>query len=241
MAHYRKPIAAAVALNTAIFVVEAIAGFQAESLSLIMDSIHNLSDEMALVALYFAFVLPLGVSRNLLRSANIFNSVGLIVVSGLVERVLSPIPVQGLIPIVVGIAAALANWGVAQLLWKPSQNNAAIRLAYIHNIGDVWVSLAPVVAGVLLTLTGYSIFDPLMAGAIALWIIATTAREVFASHDELIWPEKIVCGHSDHEEERAAARAEELSLGDPEPPGRAACLHLARMRHSKIADGRLLL
>ena len=138
MAHYRKPIAAAVALNTAIFVVEAIAGFQAQSLSLIMDSIHNLSDEMALVALYLAFVLPLGVSRNLLRSANFFNSVGLVVVSGLllwqaVERVLSPIPVQGLIPIVVGIAAALANWGVALLLWKPSQNNAAIRLAYIHN------------------------------------------------------------------------------------------------------------
>jgi cobalt-zinc-cadmium efflux system protein len=211
MAHYRKPVAAAVALNTAIFVVEAIAGFQAQSLSLIMDSIHNLSDEMALVALYLAFILPLGVSRNLLRSANIFNSVGLIVVSGLllwqaVERVLSPIPVQGLIPIVVGIAAALANWGVAQLLWKPGQNNAAIRLAYIHNIGDVWVSLAPVVAGVLLTLTGYSIFDPLMAGAVALWIIATTAREVFASRDELIWPEKIVCGHSDHEEETAAVR-----------------------------------
>jgi len=138
MAHYRKPVAAAVALNTAIFVVETIAGFQAQSLSLIMDSIHNLSDEMALVALYLAFVLPLGVSRNLLRSANFFNSVGLVVVSGLllwqaVERVLSPIPVQGLIPIVVGIAAALANWGVALLLWKPSQNNAAIRLAYIHN------------------------------------------------------------------------------------------------------------
>jgi Co/Zn/Cd efflux system component len=151
------------------------------------------------------------VSRNLLRSANIFNSVGLIVVSGLllwqaVERVLNPIPVQGLIPIVVGIAAALANWGVAQLLWKPSQNNAAIRLAYIHNIGDVWVSLAPVAAGVLLTLTGYSIFDPIIAGAVAFWIIATTAREVFASHDELIWPEKIVCGHPDHEEGRAAAR-----------------------------------
>jgi Co/Zn/Cd efflux system component len=83
MAHYRKPVAAAVALNTAIVVVEAIAGFQAQSLSLIMDSIHNLSDEMALVALYLAFILPLGVSRNLLRSANIFNSVGLIVVSGL--------------------------------------------------------------------------------------------------------------------------------------------------------------
>jgi Co/Zn/Cd efflux system component len=100
MAHYRKPLAAAVALNTAIFVVEAIAGFQAQSLSLIMDSVHNLSDEMALVFLYLAFILPLGVSRNLLRSANVFNSVGLIAVSALllwqaVERVLNPIPVQG--------------------------------------------------------------------------------------------------------------------------------------------------
>lgn len=204
MAHYRKPLAAAVALNTAIFVVEAVAGFQAQSLSLIMDSIHNLSDEMALVALYLAFVLPLGVSRHLVRSANIFNSVGLIAVSSVllwqaVERVLNPIPVQGLIPIVIGIAAALANWGVARLLWKPSRNNAAIRLAYIHNIGDVWVSLAPIVAGVLLILTGHPIFDPLIAGAIALWIIATTAREVFASHEELIWPEKIVCDHRDHD------------------------------------------
>jgi cation diffusion facilitator family transporter len=211
VAHYRRPLAVAAALNTAIFVVEAVAGFQADSLSLLMDSVHNLSDEMALVFLYLAFVLPHGISRHLLRSANLFNSVGLVLVSGLllwqaVERILHPAPVVGSVAIVVGLLAAAANWGVARLLLAPSQNNAAIRLAYIHNIGDVWVSLAPVVAGVLLILTGYSIFDPLMAGAIALWIIATTVREVFASHDELIWPEKIVCGHSDHEEERAVAR-----------------------------------
>src|SRR6516164_2434011 len=73
MAHYRKPLAAAAALNTAIFVVEAVAGFKADSLSLIMDSVHNLSDEMALVFLYLAFVLPHGISRHLLRSANVFN------------------------------------------------------------------------------------------------------------------------------------------------------------------------
>ena len=68
----------------------------------------------------------------------------------------------------------------------------------------MWVSLAPVVAGALLTVTGYSVFDPLVAGAIALWIIATTAREVFESHEELMWPERIVCGHPDHDEARSA-------------------------------------
>jgi cobalt-zinc-cadmium efflux system protein len=205
MAHYRKPLAAAAALNTAIFVVEGVAGWQAESLSLVMDSFHNLSDEMALVLLYLAFVLPHGISRNLLRSANIFNSVGLVVISGLllwqaVERTLHPTPVAGSVAIMVGLAAAAANWGVARLLLAPSRNNAAIRLAYIHNMGDVYVSLAPVGAGLLVTLTGHSVFDPIIAAGIAVWIIVSTAREVFASGEELIWPEKIVCGHSDHEQ-----------------------------------------
>jgi len=205
MAHHRRPLAAAAALNGAIFVVEAIAGYEADSLSLIMDAVHNLSDELALVLLYLAFVLSHGVSRHLLRSANIFNSVGLVLISALllwqaVERILSPAPVVGWAAIVVGLAAAAANWGVAQLLLAPSRNNAAVRLAYIHNVGDAYVSLAPVAAGLLVSLTGSSLFDPLIAGAIALWIIVSTSREVFASHEELIWPEKIVCGHSDDEE-----------------------------------------
>ena len=205
MAHYRKPLAAAAALNTAIFIVEAVAGFKADSLSLIMDSVHNLSDEMALVFLYLAFVLPHGVARHLLRSANLFNSVGLVLVSAVllwqaIERMLHPAPVLGSVAIAVGLLAAAANWGVARLLLAPSRRNAAIRLAYIHNIGDIYVSLAPVGAGVLVSLSGYSIFDPLIAAGIAAWIIVSTVREVFASSEELIWPEKIVCGHSDHEE-----------------------------------------
>jgi Co/Zn/Cd efflux system component len=160
---------------------------------------------MALVFLYLAFVLPHGISRHLLRSANLFNSVGLVLVSGLllwqaVERILHPAAVVGSVAIIVGLLAAAANWGVARLLLAPSRNNAAIRLAYIHNIGDVYVSLAPVAAGLLVSVTGYSIFDPLIAAGIAMWIIISTMREVFASSEELIWPEKIVCGHSDHDD-----------------------------------------
>src|ERR1700694_1794852 len=75
MAHYRKHLAAAVALNSGIFVVEAAAGYLAGSLSLIIDSIHNFSDELALVALCLAFILSQGVSLHLLRIANVFNSV----------------------------------------------------------------------------------------------------------------------------------------------------------------------
>jgi hypothetical protein len=74
MAHYRKSLAAAAALNTAIFVVEAVAGFKADSLSLVMDSVHNLSDEMALVFLYLAFILPHGISRHSRRAATMRRS-----------------------------------------------------------------------------------------------------------------------------------------------------------------------
>jgi Co/Zn/Cd efflux system component len=131
--------------NSAIFVGEAVAGLQADSQSLLMDSVHNLSDEMALVFLYFAFVLPHGISRHLLRSANVFNSIGLVLISALLlwqgcERILYPAPVVGSIAVVVGLLAAAANWGVARLLLAPSRNNAAIRLAYIHNLGDVYVA-----------------------------------------------------------------------------------------------------
>src|SRR5258708_19685112 len=139
MAHYRKPLAAAAALNTAIFVVEGVAGFQADSLSLLMDSVHNFSDEMALVLLYLAFVLPHGVSRHLLRSANVFNSLGLVLISALllwqaVERMLHPAPVAGTIAIAVRLLSSAANWGVARLLLAPTRNNAPAPLCFIPPI-----------------------------------------------------------------------------------------------------------
>ena len=54
-------------------------------------------------------------------------------------------------------------------------------------------------------LTGYPFFDPLIAAGVAVWFIASTGREIFQSHEELIWPDKIVCGHSDHDDAAVAA------------------------------------
>jgi cobalt-zinc-cadmium efflux system protein len=154
------------------------------------------------VLLYLAFALPQGLSRNLLRSANLFNSLGLLAVSGLLlwqagERMLQPVPVLGWVAVVVGLGAALANGVIARLLWQPGRSNAAIRLAYLHNLGDAFASLAPVVAGVLVSVTGSPFFDPLVACGIAIWIIVSTVREVLVSRGELISPEKLVCGHAE--------------------------------------------
>ena len=200
MAHYRNAVGAAVALNTAIFMVEAVAGLESNSLSLIVDSAHNLSDEVALGFLFLAFLVPLASSSALQRWANILNSVGLASICGLITwqavgRLIHPVPVPGMIPIAFGFIAAVGNWGVARLLLGPSAKNPAIRLAYLHNMGDVLVSLAPVAAGFLIAISGRFSFDPLVALLVASWIMWSTGREVMRSREQLIWPTELVCGH----------------------------------------------
>jgi divalent metal cation (Fe/Co/Zn/Cd) transporter len=47
-----------------------------------------------------------------------------------------------------------------------------------------------------IVVSGYAIFDALVALAVGQWIAISTVRELLASGEELVWPEKIVCGHA---------------------------------------------
>ena len=200
MAHRRRPLARAFLLNTIVLVVELVGGVQASSLSLIVDGVHNLSDEMALGFLVLAYTLRQGLSGRLLRAANLFNSVGLIAISvvllwQVVERFSQPVPVLGVVPVVAGIVGAVGNWGVARVLREPAREDAAIRLAYVHNLGDTLLSLGPAVAGALVLASGRPLFDTVVALVIAGIILVTTIRSVAGSHEELLWPENVACGH----------------------------------------------
>src|SRR5438477_11533431 len=100
MAHLRKPLRLALALNSAVLVAELATGIGTSSLSLVIDSVHNLSDELALALLFLAYTLPSGLSGALLRSANFFNSIWLLAISAYlawrsVERLAAPGPVIG--------------------------------------------------------------------------------------------------------------------------------------------------
>ena len=200
MSHRRPPLMRALQLNTAVLVVEVAAGIGSNSFSLIMDGIHNLSDEVALLLLVFAYTLRTGLSSRLLRYANLFNSVGLLTVCAflvlrVVERLSYPVEVFGLVPIVAGLIGALGNWGIARVLREPSKEDVAIRLAYVHNLGDTLVSLIPVAAGVLVITSGNFVFDSLFDLLIAAVVFTTTLRAVIGSHKELLWPENVSCGH----------------------------------------------
>ena len=202
MAHLRRPLTVAFGLNTAVLAVETVGGVESNSLSLMTDAVHNLSDELALAFLLLAYTLRTGLSSHFLRSANIFNSVGLLVISGVlvwqaIERLIHPQPVLGLVPIVAGLIAAAGNWGVARALREASKEDVAIRLAYVHNLGDVLVSLAQVVAGLGVVLLGSTLFDPFIAIIIAVVIVATTVQAIMGAHKELLWPENVVCGHGE--------------------------------------------
>jgi len=199
MAHLRKPLMAALALNTVVLAVELVGGIRANSLSLVMDGVHNVSDEAGLAFLALAYFLSTGLSSRFLRFANLFNSVGFVAISGVliweaVHRMLHPVPMLSLVAIVAGLIGAICNWGVARCLQGPSKEDAAIRLAYTHNLGDVLVSLVPVVSGILTLVTRRLLFDPLLALGIAAVIITGTIRAVIGSHQELLWPEHVVCG-----------------------------------------------
>lgn len=199
MAHLRKPLAVALGLNTAVLAVETLGTFEANSLSLATDAIHNLSDETGLAFLLLAYTL---------RTANVFNSLGLLLISGLVvwqaaERLFHPQLVLGVVPIIAGLLAAAGNWGVARALREPSKEDVAIRLAYVHNLGDVLVSLAPVAAGLATLVSGTPLFDSVIAIGIAVFIIATTLKAVLGSEEALLWPENVDCGHHEEPVKRA--------------------------------------
>ena len=202
MAHRRKPLATALALNTVVLGAELATGVGTGSLSLVVDSVHNLSDETALALLLLAYTLRKGLSGRLLQSANFFNSLGLIAISVVlvwesVTRLSTPVAVAGMGPVLAGLAGVLGNWGVTRALREASREDAAIHLAYVHNLGDILLSLAPVVAGALILATGRSVFDSIVAILIAAAIVATTVRELAVSGAELAWPANVVCGHGE--------------------------------------------
>jgi cobalt-zinc-cadmium efflux system protein len=188
-------------MNTAVLVVETVGGVEANSLSLLTDAVHNLSDEVALAFLLLAYTLRAGLSSHFLRYANLFNSIGLFTISGLlvwqaIERLLHPQPVLSIVPIVAGLLAAVGNWFVARALREASKEDLAIRLAYVHNLGDTLVSLAPVLAGVAMMATGRYLFDPAIAIVIAAVVVVSTVQAIRGSEVDLLWPENVVCGGS---------------------------------------------
>ena len=208
MAHLRKPLGVALALNTAVSGVEIAGGIWAGSLSLVTDAVHNLSDEIGLLFLLLAYLVRARLSRGLLRGANLLHSIGLLAISIVLavealERLRTPAPVGGLVPLGVALLASAGNWGVARSLRDASREDAAILLAYVHNRADALVSLAPALAGVLILASGLSVIDPLVALGICLAILVPSFRAILDSREDLVWPDVTACSEPSSQVQKA--------------------------------------
>lgn len=172
----------AVWLTAIFFVVEVAGGFLSNSLALLSDAGHMLSDILALsISLYAAYVSrkaptaqkSYGYYRTEVLAA-LFNGVVLAVVIALIffeaiHRFFDPHPVNSLAVVVVGSAGLLVNIGAAYLLHGHQDLN--IKGAYYHVITDALGSVAAVIAGVLIYFTGWYPFDPLLSLLIGLLVV----------------------------------------------------------------------
>jgi cobalt-zinc-cadmium efflux system protein len=176
-----------IALNVVFVAVEAYFGWRADSLALLADAGHNLSDVLGLVlawlGMWFARMPPddrytYGRQRASILAALVNALVLLAVMGGMaweaIQRFHHPLPIQGEIVIAVAAAGVVINGITAWLFMAGSHGDLNIRGAFLHMAGDALVSLGVVVAGALYLWKGWLWLDPLLSLVIAVLILYAT-------------------------------------------------------------------
>lgn len=171
-----RAFAIGVALNMAFVVVEAGFGIFANSLALLADAAHNLSDVLGLLLAWGAASLarraPSARFTYGLRGSTIMaafaNSVLLLVACGgiaweAIGRFDVPVKIDGTVMIWVAAAGVVINGATAALFLRERKQDLNIRGAYLHMMADAAVSLGVVVAGAVILATGWVWLDPIIS------------------------------------------------------------------------------
>jgi cobalt-zinc-cadmium efflux system protein len=175
-ASFGTAFAVGIALNLGFVVIEALYGLMSDSVSLLADAGHNLSDVLGLGAAWLASVLatraPTARFTYGMRGSSIlaalFNAVFLLVtVGGLsweaIRRLGSPEPVAGKTMMAVAAIGILVNGVTAWLFASGRKDDINLKGAFLHMASDALVSVGVVAAGLLILLTGWLWIDPLVS------------------------------------------------------------------------------
>lgn len=178
-------LALSLGLTLAFVVFEAVAGVLSNSLALLTDAAHNVTDVIALGLSWYAVRLATrpsnarktyGYHRAGILAA-LVNATTLVVIALVIfyegwQRLLAPPEVQSGILIGVGLVAFFINLGTALLVKKGSEHDLNMRAAFIHLMGDVLSTVGAVIAGVIIYFTGANWLDALVSmliGGLILW------------------------------------------------------------------------
>jgi cobalt-zinc-cadmium efflux system protein len=184
-AAFNRAFAFGIALNIGFVAVEAFYGWRADSLALLADAGHNLSDVAGLVLAWGAALAAgrqpdhrhtYGWQRASILAA-FANAVMLLVAMGSLlweafHRLQSPPPADGMTIVVIAAIGVAVNGATAALFISGRKSDMNIRGAFLHMAADALVSLGVVAAGALYLLTGWTWLDPATSIAVALVIIA---------------------------------------------------------------------
>ena len=174
-------------LNVVFVVIEAIVGWRQNSLALLSDAGHNLSDVVSLVLSLIAFKLMYSKATQsytygykkvtvlvaLFNALLLFAAVGGIIYEA-IFRFYNPQPLQGKTMAIVAFVGIIINSLTAYFFMKDKDADLNVKGAYLHMAADALVSLGVVIAGVVIIFTNWFWLDSVMSIVIALVILYGT-------------------------------------------------------------------
>ncbi len=186
-ADYSRAFKIGVALNVGFIIVEVVFGLLADSLVLLADAGHNLSDVFGLLLAWGGSHLTQREStdrhtygwRKSSILAALFNAIILLVAIGgigweAIRRLNNPSHVAGVTIIWVAAIGVIINGVTALLFMSGRQSDLNIRGAFLHMVADAGVSVGVVIAGVAIIFTGWLWLDPVVSLMIVIIIFIGT-------------------------------------------------------------------
>ncbi len=189
----------AIVINGGIVAFEIVFGLLIQSMALISDAVHNLSDIAAMGFSYWAEKVS-GRPANERKTygyhkiefiAAFVNSLVLSVAIAFIlwealGRLTVPPAIPGREMLWVAVIAFAGNGAAALLLQKLSSRNLNMKSAWLHSFQDALFSLGVIVGAALIMLFGWNIIDPMLSIAISLFILREIYRIVRQAVDSLL-------------------------------------------------------
>lgn len=177
----------AIIVNMLYVVIEAGIGIYGDSLGLVSDAGHNLGDVFSLVLTLIGFKLASATANHkytygyqkatiliaLLNAVILLVAVGIIIVES-IHKIQTPEPIDGSLVSWTAGVGIIVNGLTAWMLMKDQKHDLNVRGAFLHMAADTLVSMGVVVAGIIISLTGFVLIDPIISLVIAAVILVST-------------------------------------------------------------------
>lgn len=184
---YGKAFLIGILLNSGFIAFEVVFGLLADSLALLADAGHNLSDVLGLILAWVANALAkksatarrtYGWKRSTVLAA-LFNALLLLVGVGAIfleafKRFWEPAPVAGGTVIWVAALGILINGLTAVMFMAGRKDDLNVRGAFLHMAADAGVSAGVMISGAVILLTHWSWLDPVVSLAVGFFILIST-------------------------------------------------------------------